>query len=299
VGTTGVKRNHERRLSVMSDFYKYHGLGNDYLVIDPAKFDLKFDENSVRLICDRNYGVGSDGILHGPIIGDDGSISLRIFNPDGSEAEKSGNGLRIFSRYLVEAGYVTSEDFELNTQGGRVSVHLDTSDGRVVTVDMGTLSFDTEDVPVKGPKREALLEPLEVNDRVIKICAVSIGNPHCVVVSDAIDRQLAMDLGPLIEKHSLFPQRTNVQFMKVIDRQNIQIEIWERGAGYTLASGSSSCAAAGAAYKLGYCDGDIRVRMPGGTLDVSIAADFSVTMRGEVSAVFEGNFADEIKEQLG
>lgn len=283
----------------MSDFYKYHGLGNDYLVIDPAKFDLKFDENSVRLICDRNYGVGSDGILHGPIIGDDGSISLRIFNPDGSEAEKSGNGLRIFSRYLVEAGYVTSEDFELNTQGGRVSVHLDTSDGRVVTVDMGTLSFDTEDVPVKRPKREALLEPLEVNDRVIKICAVSIGNPHCVVVSDAIDRQLAMDLGPLIEKHSLFPQRTNVQFMKVIDRQNIQIEIWERGAGYTLASGSSSCAAAGAAYKLGYCDGDIRVRMPGGTLDVSIAADFSVTMRGEVSAVFEGNFADEIKEQLG
>ncbi|NIQ38568.1 MAG: diaminopimelate epimerase [Proteobacteria bacterium] len=283
----------------MSDFYKYHGLGNDYLVIDPAKFDLKFDENSVRLICDRNYGVGSDGILHGPIIGDDGSIFLRIFNPDGSEAEKSGNGLRIFSRYLVEAGYVTSDDFELNTQGGRVSVHLDTSDGRVVTVDMGTLSFDTEEIPVRGPKREALLEPLEVNDRVIKICAVSIGNPHCVIVSDVVDRNLAIDLGPLIEKHSLFPQRTNVQFMKVIDRQNIQIEIWERGAGYTLASGSSSCAAAGVAYKLGFCDDDIRVRMPGGTLDVSIGPDFRVTMRGVVSAVFEGNFADEIKEQLG
>jgi len=283
----------------MSDFYKYHGLGNDYLVIDPAKFDLSLNAASVRLICDRNYGIGSDGILHGPIMAKDGSISLRIFNPDGSEAEKSGNGLRIFSRYLVEAGYVGSEDFKLSTKGGQVSVHLDSPDGKLVTVGMGRLTFDSAEIPVKGPKRQVLLEPLEVNDRVIKICAVSIGNPHCVVVSEAIDRRLAMELGHLIEKHSLFPHRTNVQFMKVLDRNNIQIEIWERGAGYTLASGSSSCAAAGVAYKLGYCDNDIRVHMPGGTLEVSISADFSLRMRGEVSAVFEGNFCQEMKKHLG
>jgi len=282
----------------MSDFWKYHGLGNDYLVIDPAKFNLKPTAESVKLICDRNYGIGSDGILFGPLIADDGSISLRIFNPDGSEAEKSGNGLRIFSRYLVEAGYVRSRDFEINTKGGRVSVHLDSSDGRLMTVSMGRLTFDSEQIPLKGPKREVLLEPLEVNNRVIKICAVSIGNPHCVVVCDTIDRHLAMELGPLVEKHSLFPHRTNVQFMKILDRQNIQIEIWERGVGYTLASGSSSCAAAGVAYKLKYCDSDIRVHMPGGTLDVSISAEFSVKMRGEVSAVFEGNFADEMRKQL-
>lgn len=283
---------------LMSDFFKYHGLGNDYLVIDPARFNLKPTAESVKLISDRNYGIGSDGILLGPFVADDGSISLRIFNPDGSEAEKSGNGLRIFARYLVEAGYVRSQDFEINTKGGLVSVHLDSSDGRLMTVSMGRLAFDSEQIPVKGPKREVLLEPLEISNRVIKICAVSIGNPHCVVVRDTIDRHLTMELGPLIEKNSLFPQRTNVQFMKILDRQNIQIEIWERGAGYTLASGSSSCAAAGVAYKLKYCDSDIRVHMPGGTLDVSISAEFSVKMRGEVSAVFDGNFADEMRKQL-
>ena len=282
----------------MSDFYKYHGLGNDYLVIDPTKLNIRLNAESVKLICHRNYGVGSDGVLYGPFDGDEGSIRVRIFNPDGSEAEKSGNGLRIFSRYLVEAGYVTSQDFEIETGGGRVSVHLDSSDGSVSTVGMGTLSFDSEDIPVKGPKREVLLEPLEVNSKVIKICAVSIGNPHCVVIRESIDRRLAMELGPTIEKHSLFPHKTNVQFMKILNRQNIQIEIWERGAGYTLASGSSSCAAAGVAYKLGYCDGKIRAHMPGGILDVSISADFSVKMRGEVSAVFEGSFAAELRSQL-
>jgi diaminopimelate epimerase len=282
----------------MSDFWKYHGLGNDYLVIDPAKSNLKPTVRSVKLICDRNYGIGSDGILFGPRIGDDGSISLKIFNPDGSEAEKSGNGLRIFSRYLVEAGYVRSPDFEIDTKGGRVAVHLDSPDGSVMTVSMGVLSFDSEQIPVKGPKREVLLESLEVKGRVVTISAVSIGNPHCVVVCDAIDQQLALEMGPLIETHDLFPSRTNVQFMKILDRKNIQIEIWERGAGYTLASGSSGCAAAGVAYKLEYCDPDIQVHMPGGTLEVSISAEFSVKMRGTVSAVFEGTFADDLKQQL-
>ena len=129
------------------------------------------------------------------------------------------------------------------------------------------------------------------------MCRFNREPPLCVVC-DAINRDLALSLGPLIENHSLFPGRTNVQFMRVLDRQNIQIEIWERGAGYTLASGSSSCAAAGVAVRLKYCDPDVRVHMPGGTLDVSIGSDFSVTMRGEVSAVFEGCFADEIKARL-
>jgi diaminopimelate epimerase len=282
----------------MSDFYKYHGLGNDYLVIDPARFDMRLTDSSVRLVCHRNYGAGSDGILYGPLISGDGSISLRIFNPDGSEAEKSGNGLRIFSRYLVEAGYVTGQDFEVQTKGGPVSVHLDSPDGSLLTVSMGQLTFDSEKIPVNGPKREVLLEPLEVADRIIKICAASIGNPHCVVVCDTIDRHLATELGPLIETHPLFPHRTNVQFMKILDRKNIQIEIWERGAGYTLASGSSSCAAAGVAHRLGICGPEIQVHMPGGTLDIDISADFLIKMRGEVSAVMEGNFAEEFKKRL-
>ncbi len=177
-------------------------------------------------------------------------------------------------------------------------MHLDSPDGRVMTVGMGRLTFDSEQIPVGGPKREVLLEPVEVTGQVIEVCAASIGNPHCVVIRERIDRHLATELGPLIERHSLFPQRTNVQFMKILDRQNIQIEIWERGAGYTLASGSSSCAAAGVAYKLGSCDSDIRVHMPGGVLDVSLSADFTVSMRGEVAAVFEGAFADEMRKRL-
>jgi diaminopimelate epimerase len=288
----------DRKTIEMADFYKYHGLGNDYLVIDPAKFDFPVNPESVRLICDRNYGIGSDGILYGPLRREEGLLWVRIFNPDGSEAEKSGNGLRIFARYLVEAGYVTSPDFQIDTKGGKVLIHLDEPKGRLMTVTMGVLTFESRKIPVRGPSREVLLEPLEVNGQIIKICAVSIGNPHCVVVREAIDRGLALSLGPLIEGHSLFPTRTNVQFMKVLDRRNIRIEIWERGAGYTLASGSSSCAAAGVAFKLKYCGSDVRVHMPGGALDVSISPDFSVRMRGEVSAVFEGRFAEEIRKQL-
>ena len=283
----------------MSDFYKYHGLGNDYLVLDPARSDLQHSPESVRLICDRNHGVGSDGILYGPLKTEGGSISVRIFNPDGSEAEKSGNGLRIFARYLVERGYVKTKDFEIMTQGGPVSVYLDSPDGSLMTVSMGKLTFDSEKIPVKGPRREVLLEPLEVDDRAVEISAVSIGNPHCVVIRDSVDEHLARELGPLIERHSVFPNRTNVQFMRVLDRQNIQIEIWERGAGYTLASGSSSCAAAGVAFRLKHCDSNVRVHMPGGELEVSISADLSVSMRGEVSAVFKGDFADDMKAQLG
>jgi diaminopimelate epimerase len=291
-------KERDRRNVSMSDFHKYHGLGNDYVVIDPARFNLRVGQDTIRLICDRNHGIGSDGVLYGPLMADDGSILVRIFNPDGSEAEKSGNGLRIFSRYLVETGYVKSPNFEILTRGGRVTVHLDSPDGALTTVSMGRLSFDSELIPVTGPKRELLLEPLTINDRVMEVSAVSIGNPHCVVICEDIDRGLAIEFGPLIEGHSLFPQRTNVQFMKILDRQNIQIEIWERGAGYTLASGSSSCAAAGVAFRLNHCDSEMHVHMPGGTLDISISPDFSVKMRGAVSAVFEGSFAEEMRGRL-
>jgi len=281
-----------------SQFFKYHALGNDYIVIDPAKCPLALTENAVKLICNRNFGVGADGILYGPFLSEDGAISLQIFNPDGSEAEKSGNGLRIFARYLVEAGYTQSKDFQVSTKGGRVSVHLDSPDGKLITVSMGQLTFDSQRIPVRGPKREVILEPIEIGNQQYEISAASIGNPHCVMICDKVDTPLATGLGPLIECHSMFPNRTNVQFAKVLDRNNIQIEIWERGVGYTLASGSSSCAAAGVAFKLGKCDSEIRVHMPGGVIDISISDDFSINMRGEVSSVYAGIFTREFEELL-
>jgi diaminopimelate epimerase len=279
------------------DYFKYHGLGNDYIVIDPQHADISLDPEVIRLICHRNFGVGSDGILYGPI-GKDGNLQLRIFNPDGSEAEKSGNGIRIFSRYLFDAGYLHSNQFQLETLGGKVYVELLDATASKIRVDMGTVTFFSTEVPVSGPPRQVISEELMIKERSFNITCVSIGNPHCVVLLDDISRELVEEIGPIIESHSLFPNRINVQLLKVLDRNKIQIEIWERGAGYTLASGSSSCAAASAAYKLGLVDEDIHVHMPGGTINVEIGPDGRVRMTGSVTGVCKGVFMGDLSAQI-
>lgn len=283
------------------DFYKYHALGNDYIVIDPNKVSLELSEKNIRLLCHRHFGIGSDGILYGPLFCGD-NIQLRIFNPDGSEAEKSGNGIRMFSRYLFDEGYVTTRLFDLVTPGGKVRVEFLDSTARLIKVDMGKVTFTSSQIPVSGPKREVINEEflirelrneeLVINEQKLKINCLSIGNPHCVILLDEISRELAERLGPVIENSKLFPNRINVQLMKIIDRNNIAIEIWERGAGYTLASGSSSCAAAGAAYKLGLVAGNVNVHMPGGTIGIQIAPDEHIYMTGSVTAVGKGYLSD-------
>ncbi|HWR05337.1 diaminopimelate epimerase [Sporomusa sp.] len=278
-------------------FYKYHALGNDYIVIDPNKANIDFSEKNIRLICHRNFGIGSDGILVGPLL-QGNSIHLRILNPDGSEAEKSGNGVRIFSRYLVDEGYVTTKKFSLGTMGGEVYVELLDDKGQQIRIDMGTVTFQSTDIPVDGPARAVLNEELIIQGQRLATTCVSIGNPHCVVLYDEPSRETALDLGPAIENHSRFPNRINVQFLKVLNRNNIQIEIWERGAGYTLASGSSSCAAASAAYKLGLVDNEIYVHMPGGIIKVDIRQNGHVFMTGSVNQVGKGFFSDELWAQI-
>jgi diaminopimelate epimerase len=274
-------------------FYKYHALGNDYIVLNPAEFDNPLTEDSIRLICHRNFGIGSDGILLGPIKDQHNRIALKIFNPDGSQAEKSGNGLRIFTRYLWDQGLIGSDQVTIDTAGGIVNARV-YEDGRVVTVDMGTVSFDSRTIPVAGPEREVINEKMEVNGRIVEFCAATIGNPHCVVLETEISAAEAKEIGPLIENEPRFSNRTNVQFMKILDRSNIQIEIWERGAGYTLASGSSSSAAAAVAYRLGLCDNQITVHMPGGNIEIRIAEDFAVSMTGQVTRVAEGEIHPEM-----
>lgn len=279
------------------DFEKYHALGNDYIVIDPAHTDVAMSVENIRLLCNRNLGIGSDGILYGPLFEED-TIKLRIFNPDGSEAEKSGNGVRIFSRYLMDAGYTTEENFTLHTLGGVVAVEILDAQTSLIRIDMGTVTFQSNLIPVAGESREMVATTLEVGES-LKVTCLSIGNPHCVIPLDAITRQLAIKLGPLIEEHPMFPNRINVQLMKVLDRGNIQIEIWERGAGYTMASGSSSCAAASAAFKLGLTDNAVRVHMPGGIIDIDICPDGHVLMTGTVCHVARGEFSTEFRAQLG
>ena len=277
----------------MTCFYKYHALGNDYLVLNPTELVGELEAFRIQRICHRNFGVGSDGILLGPLETKEGDFGLRIFNPDGSEAEKSGNGLRIFSRYLWDQGLVKERPFTVMTLGGRVE-SIVKDGGRTVTVQMGQVSFESTRIPVKGEPRQVLNETMTVAGEELRYCAATVGNPHCVVLRDKVSEDDARRLGPLIEKDPRFPNRTNVQFMKVLDRSHIQIEIWERGAGYTLASGSSSSAAAAVAHRLGLCGEKITVRMPGGELDIRISEDYSVQMTGPVTKIAEGTLSPEM-----
>jgi diaminopimelate epimerase len=268
-------------------FSKYHALGNDYIVINPKDLSAPLTTEQVKTICHRNYGVGSDGILLGPLPSKNAPFGLRIFNPDGSEAEKSGNGLRIFSRYLWDKKLVGKEEFAIETLGGVVKATV-TERGKVVRVEMGRVSFWSDEIPVVGPRREVINEAIHLRGQKFSFCAATVGNPHCVLPLPKISADLARQIGPQLETHLRFPKRINVQLLKVLDRANIQIEIWERGAGYTLASGSSSSAAAAVAHKLGLCDRSITVHMPGGKIQIEIGEDFAIEMTGPVTKVAEG-----------
>jgi diaminopimelate epimerase len=270
-------------------FKKYHGLGNDYLVIDPNVSDINLTTETIRWICDRHFGIGSDGILYGPIkVGE--NLSVRIFNPDGSEAEKSGNGLRIFAKYLYEHKYVRQKDFAIHTLGGIVHAHVENEAANLIKINMGKITFISTEIPVKGKEREVIDEELEINGLIYKVTCLSIGNPHCVISMNEINEEKAKQLGPSIENLDMFPNRINMQLLKVIDKENIEIRIWERGAGYTLASGSSSCAAAGAAHKLGLVGNKVNVKMPGGKLFVEINETQEVFLTGPVQKIYEGSF---------
>lgn len=278
------------------EFIKYQALGNDYLVIPQAAQGDTLSPQQIRSLCDRHYGIGADGILLGPIPAPGCDFGLRIFNPDGSEAEKSGNGLRIFSRYLWDVGLVRTAQFTIHTPGGVVLSQV-LKNGRLVLVEMGRPSFNSRQIPVTGPERDVIGEIITAEGRELDFCALTIGNPHCVISKEEISASETRRLGPQIERDPRFPNRTNVQFMKILDRGNIQIEIWERGAGYTLASGSSSCAAASTAYRLGLCDPHIDVHMPGGILKVDIDPDWMVHLTGPVARVCSGRI--EIEECAG
>ena len=267
-------------------YVRSHGLGNDYIVIDPAKVPFALTPSAVRLICDRHRGVGSDGILLvSPPRGAD--FGVRIFNPDGSEAEKSGNGIRIYAKYLREHGYTARDGFSIDTAGGRVAVECVVRDGRVseVVAEMGTVTF--------GPP-----DHLDLLGQRLEVTSCSIGNPHCVVHVDDLGAFDPQVFGPAIERHPAFPARTNVQFAQVRSRSRVSIEIWERGAGYTLASGTSSCAVAAACHRKGLVDRDVTVAMPGGELAITIGDGYALRLRGPVEEIEVGDFSPDLLRQV-
>ncbi|MEC7841683.1 MAG: diaminopimelate epimerase [Candidatus Latescibacterota bacterium] len=277
-------------------FFKGHGLGNDYIAVDPTELDFRLTPTAIRAICDRHRGVGSDGILalHPSRKADFG---LRIYNPDGSEAEKSGNGLRIFGRYLYSTRRTRKTQFSVETRGGIVMIHLHL-DGRGepahATVDMGTASFEPAALPCTLKARELIQQPIRVGGDSFAFTGVSVGNPHCVIFrekGESWSRSELLELGPQLENHGYFPKRINVQLAVPVGPRSIYILIWERGAGETQASGSSSCAAASAAVRLGLVKSPIAVEAPGGRLDIEVGEDFSLTMKGPVAEVARGSFS--------
>lgn len=277
---------------------KYHGLGNDYFVFDPNKNELELTRENVKLVCNKNFGMGSDGILEGPILKDDG-LYVRIWNPDGSNAGQSGNGVRIFAKYLKGAGYVQKKHITMHTIfGKKVEVSYLNEDGSRLKVSMGKLSFWSDEIPVTGEKREVINEDMVFGRTLYPTTCVTIGNPHCVIPMREISKPLVCKIGNYSERARYFPDRINTQLLKVIDKENIQIEIFERGAGYTMASGTGACAAAGVAYKLGMTNNKVIVHMPGGELQVEIGEDFEVFMTGDVFYVGKITLSNEFTEKL-
>ncbi|HEX5503181.1 MAG TPA: diaminopimelate epimerase [Thermomicrobiales bacterium] len=272
-------------------YVKSHGLGNDYLVIDPALLPegIALAPATARLLCDRHRGVGGDGVLEPRPARDGADFGLRIWNPDGGEAEKSGNGLRIFAKYLYEHGHTAATRFAVATPGGVAGceLRLDGAMGRVaaVTVEMGAAVF-------------APLDRLVVGGAELAVTALSVGNPHCVVVVPDLGAVDLARLGPAIERHPAFPARTNVQFAQPVGADRVRALIWERGAGETLASGSSSCAVAAACHRLGLTGRAVTVEMPGGELRVRIDDREHLWLTGPVEEVCRGAFSPDLLARL-
>jgi diaminopimelate epimerase len=263
------------------DLIKYQALGNDYLVLDmPGPLDGLVA--MLPVLCDRHVGLGSDGML----AFDPATMTVRIFNPDGSEAQKSGNGLRITAAHAVlEHG--AGDAFELGTIGRKNPVRVLVRNGAEVTseIDIGRASFRAADLPARfdgEPERVHLDTPVGR----VEAMLVSVGNPHCVVFGEPVTMERCLELGPYLETHSAFPERTNVQLFEVVDRDHVRIEIWERGAGYTLASGTSASAVAAACMRAGMVSDRVTIQMPGGDLQVRKEASGNLVQSGPARRVY-------------
>ena len=270
---------------------KYQGLGNDYLILDPNKNKLQLVVKKIELLCQRGFGIGADGILYGPLKEGE-KMYVRIFNPDGSETEMSGNGVRIFAKYLIDQGYVTQKKFTVYTENGGVEVEALNERATDFRINMGRATFCAGQIPVAGEEREVVNEPFLFKDELYNATCTSVGNPHCIIMMEKVTPEIVQEIGPYVENNEKFPNRMNLQICRVIDPKNIQIEIYERGAGYTQASGTGSCAAVAAAYRLGLVHNCVNVHQPGGIIEVDIEDDGTIYMIGSVGFIAEVSIAE-------
>lgn len=270
---------------------KYQGLGNDYLILDPNKNRVQLQGKKIALMCQRGFGLGADGVLYGPV-DINGKMGVHIYNADGSESAISGNGVRIFAKYLMDREYVKEQKFSIETLSGPIEVECLNGRATEFRVNMGKASFISKDIPVTGAIREVIDESFTFHGREYKATCLTVGNPHCIIFTDKVTPEMVRELGPYVENDDRFPERMNLQICRLIDRGNLDIEIWERGSGYTKASGTGSCAAAIAAHRLGLVEDRINVNQPGGMIEIDIKEDGTIYMIGTVGYIADVSIAE-------
>ncbi len=268
-------------------FTKMHGLGNDFIVIDAIRQDVTLNAEQIRFLADRHFGVGCDQVLLvEPPQSKDAEFRYRIFNNDGGEVEQCGNGARCFARFVREQGLSDEDSVVVETQAGLIQLTTE-ADGQI-TVNMGVPRFEPRDLPFTA-ERAAMSYALEVDGQQVDIGAVSMGNPHAVIVVDDVQTAPVLTMGPLIERHARFPNRVNVGFMRIVNDQHIQLRVFERGAGETLACGTGACAAVVVGRKRGVLAQRVQVELRGGSLNIAWrGGDDPVLMTGPAATVFAG-----------
>lgn len=276
-------------------FHKLHGLGNDYIVIDEFTEEIIPEDKKsdiVNILCTRGFSIGADGVIFvAPSKLAD--IKFRIFNSDGSEAEMCGNGIRCFGKYIYENDVLKENNITVETLGGIKELDLTVERNTVtsIRVDMGTATFKTRDIPMDREGDEFIDQELEVDGESVKLTAINVGNPHAVIFTEELENVALDHLGPLIENHEAFPERTNVHFVNVVSPEEVEMITWERGAGFTMACGTGATGTVIAGYKLGLLQKDVLVHLPGGDLQISVYEDgerLGAFMEGDAVSVFEG-----------
>ncbi len=276
-------------------FHKMHGLGNDYVVIDESTEELIPDDKKGEIsaeLCTRGFSVGADGVIFvSPSI--EADIRFRIFNSDGSEAQMCGNGIRCFAKYVYENDVLKEKQMSVETLGGikELTLQVENSNVKSIRVDMGTATFKTSEVPMASAEEEFIGQELLVDGEPLKLTAISVGNPHAIIFTDNLEDVALDHIGPIIENHEAFPERTNVHFVGVLNPQEVEMLTWERGAGFTMACGTGATSTVIAGYKLGLLDKNVLVHLPGGDLQITVYekdGNLGAFMEGDAVSVFEG-----------
>lgn len=284
-------------MSTTLNFTKMHGLGNDYVVVDESKAEIIPEDKKAGVakeLCNRRFSIGADGVIFISPSTKDADIRFRIFNADGSEAEMCGNGIRCFSKFVYENDILSSEKMRVETMTDIKELLLTVDQGIVtsIRVDMGTTTFKPAEIPMNTSEKEFLNQEMVVDGTPLKMTVLSVGNPHAVIFSEDINSVPLEGIGPKIEYHPAFPQRINAHFVRVIERDEIEMITWERGSGVTLACGTGATSSVLAGYKLGLLDEDVLVHLPGGELHITVYHDgdeLGAYMEGDAVVVFEGS----------